>query len=98
MSVEAASEIIKMGFYIGFDGPLTYKNNRKGVELCEVCPSDRIVVETDSPYLTPEPNRGMTNESAFTPFVIERVAEIRGVTPEEMAKITSENALRLYEI
>ena len=98
MSVEAASEIIKMGFYIGFDGPLTFNNNRKGVELCAACPEDRIVAETDSPYLTPEPNRGRTNESAFTPFVIEKMAKIRGVTPEQMAKITSENGLRLYEI
>lgn len=98
MSKEAASELIRMGFYIGFDGPLTFANNRKGIELCISCPADRIVAETDSPYLTPEPNRGRTNEPGFVPFVIEKIAQIRGIDAEEMARITTENALRLYEI
>ncbi|MCR5617798.1 MAG: TatD family hydrolase [Clostridiales bacterium] len=98
MSKEAASELIRMGFYIGFDGPLTFANNRKGIELCSSCPVDRIVAETDSPYLTPEPNRGRTNEPGFVPFVIEKIAQIRGIDAEEMARITTENALRLYEI
>ena len=98
MSVEAASELLKMGFYVGFDGPLTFNNNRKGVELCKACPSDRIVVETDSPYLTHEPNRGRTNEPSFVPFVIERIAQIREQSPEDIAKITSDNGLALYEL
>ena len=98
MSVEAATELLKMGFFIGFDGPLTFNNNRKGVELCKACPSDRIVVETDSPYLTPEPNRGRTNEPAFVPFVVERIAEIREEDPQVIAKVTTENGLALYEL
>ena len=98
MSVEAAREILKLGFYIGFDGPLTFSNNRKGVELLLSCPMDRIVVETDSPYLTPEPNRGRTNEPAFVPFVLERMSEIKDMDVKELAKITSDNGLRLYEI
>ena len=98
MSWEAASFLIKMGFYIGFDGPLTFKNNRRGVELAQNCPLERIVVETDSPYLTPEPNRGKTNEPCFVPFVVDRLAEIKGCAPEEMAKITSDNGMALYEL
>ncbi len=98
MSVESAEVLLKLGFYLGFDGPLTFKNNRKGVELAEHTPLDRIVVETDSPYLTPEPNRGKTNEPEFVPFVVERLAEIKGIDPLEMAKITTDNAIRMYEM
>lgn len=98
MSVESASVLLNLGFYLGFDGPLTFKNNRKGVELAEHTPIDRIVVETDSPYLTPEPNRGKTNEPEFVPFVVERLAEIKGIDPLEMAKITTENAYKMYEM
>lgn len=98
MSVETADTLLKLGFYLGFDGPLTFKNNRKGVELAEHTPIDRIVVETDSPYLTPEPNRGRTNEPEFVPFVVERLAEIKSVDPVEMAGITTENAYKMYEM
>ena len=98
MSVEAASELLKMGFYIGFDGPLTFKNNVKGVKLAETVPVDRIVIETDSPYLTPEPNRGRRNEPEFVPFVAMRLAEILNKSIEETARITFDNGLALYEL
>lgn len=98
MSVEVASELIKMGFYIGFDGPLTFKNNVKGVKLAQSVPLDRIVIETDSPYLTPEPNRGRRNEPEFVPFVAQRLAEILDMSVEDIAKITFDNGLRLYEL
>ena len=98
MSPEAASEMVKMGFYIGVDGPLTFKNNKKTPEVVRNTPPDRIVIETDSPYLTPEPNRGMCNEPAFVPFVAVRLAEILDMSIEEVARITSENGKRLYEI
>ncbi|MBR2523766.1 MAG: TatD family hydrolase [Clostridiales bacterium] len=98
MSPEAASEMVKMGFFIGFDGPVTFKNNKKGPEVAKAVPKDRIVIETDSPYLTPEPNRGMRNEPEFVPFVAARLAEILDMTTEEMCHITAENGLRLYEI
>lgn len=98
MSVEVASELIKMGFYIGFDGPLTFKNNVKGVKLAQSVPQDRIVIETDSPYLTPEPNRGRRNEPEFVPYVALRLAEILEMSIEEVAKITFDNGIRLYEL
>ena len=98
MSVESAQIMLKMGFYIGFDGPLTYKNNRRGIELIKACPPDRIVVETDTPYLTPEPNRGKTNEPCFVPYVIEKIALERGMTAAEVAKLTSDNGIALYEL
>ena len=98
MSAEAASELVKLGFYIGFDGPLTFKNNVKGVKLAQTVPLDRIVIETDSPYLTPEPNRGRRNEPEFVPFVAVRLAEILDMTVEEIAKITFDNGMSLYEL
>ncbi|MBP5654131.1 MAG: TatD family hydrolase [Clostridiales bacterium] len=96
MSAEAASELVKRGFYIGFDGPLTFKNNVKGVKLAQSVPLDRIVIETDSPYLTPEPNRGRRNEPEYVPFVAARLAEILGRSIEDIAKITYDNGCRLY--
>lgn len=98
MSPEAAREVVKIGFYIGFDGPLTFKNNKKGPVLAEETPLDRIVIETDSPYLTPEPNRGLTNEPAFVPFVAKKIAEIRNTDIEQIAEITYHNGSKLYEI
>ena len=98
MSPEAAREVVKLGFYIGFDGPLTFKNNKKGPVLAQETPADRIVIETDSPYLTPEPNRGLTNEPAFVPFVAQKMAEIRNADIEQIAEITYHNGSMLYEI
>ena len=95
-SVEASQELIKMGFFIGFDGPLTFKNNKKTPEVLRNAPPDRIVIETDSPYLTPEPNRGTTNEPCHVPFVCMKVAEIKEITLEEAARITYDNGNRLY--
>ena len=90
--------LIGMGFYIGFDGPLTFKNNKKTPGVLDICPLDRIVVETDSPYLTPEPNRGMNNEPAFVPFVIGRIAELKGMSCDEISDITRRNGKKLYRI
>ena len=98
MSAESASEMVKMGFYIGIDGPVTFKNNRKTPELVRSVPVERIVIETDSPYLTPEPNRGIANEPCFVPFVARTIAQKLDVATEEIARITYENANRLYEI
>lgn len=97
-SAEIAKILIDMGFYIGFDGPLTFKNNKKTPGTLEVCPLERIVVETDSPYLAPEPNRGKNNEPAFVPLVLEKVAQLKGITPQEAANITKENGKRLFRI
>ena len=97
-SKEAAEELVKMGFYIGFDGPLTFKNNKKGPEVALNTPWDRIVIETDSPYLTPEPNRGLVNEPCHVPFVCAKIAEIKGVTIDEAAQITYDNGKKLYGV
>lgn len=97
-SAEIAKILIDMGFYIGFDGPLTFKNNKKTPGTLEVCPLERILVETDSPYLTPEPNRGKNNEPAFVPLVLEKVSQLKGITVQEAANITKENGKRLFRI
>lgn len=95
-SVEASQELIKLGFFIGFDGPLTFKNNKKTPEVLKNTPLDRIVIETDSPYLTPEPNRGSLNEPCHVPFICAKVAEIKGITLEDAAALTYDNGNRLY--
>lgn len=97
-SAEVAKILVKMGFYLGFDGPVTYKNNRKAEEVLAVTPLNRIVVETDSPYLTPEPNRGKINEPAFVPYVLERVAEIKNITIEEACEAFTNNGKKLFGI
>ena len=97
-SLEASQELIKMGFYLGFDGPLTFKNNKKTPEVALNTPWDRIVIETDSPYLTPEPNRGCINEPCHVPYVCSRLAEIKGVTIDEAAQITYDNGKKLYGV
>lgn len=97
-SVEMAQELLKRGWYLGFDGPITYKNARKALEVLESCPLDRIVIETDSPYLTPVPNRGKRNDSRQLEFVAAKIAEVKGISPEEIADITMANGRRLFGI
>ena len=97
-SFEMAQEIYKMGWYIGVDGPLTYKNAAKLPEIVEKFPLERILVETDAPYLAPVPMRGKQNEPAFVRYVAEKVAEIKGISVENVAKQTSTNAEELYGI
>ena len=95
---ELAERVLRMGLYIGVGGVLTFKNARKLVETVEATPLDRIVIETDSPYLAPEPNRGKRNNSANLRYVVAKLAEIKGITPEEAAEATYENAMRMYRI
>lgn len=97
-SLEASQELVKMGFYIGFDGPLTFKNNKKTPEVALNTPWDRIVIETDSPYLTPEPNRGLINEPCHVAYVCGKLAEIKGVTIDEAAQITYDNGKKLFGV
>ena len=97
-SVEMARELIKMGWYLGFDGPLTYKNARKTVEVAEAIPLDRIVVETDSPYLSPVPMRGKRNDSRNIPYILGKLAEIRGISAAEAEAITCQNGKTLFGI
>ena len=95
-SPEMAEELLERGWFLGFDGPITYKNAQKAPEVAAVTPLERIVVETDSPYLSPVPLRGKRNDSRNLPFIIEKLAEWKGVSPEEMTRITWENGLRLF--
>ena len=97
-SAEMAAELIKRGWYLGFDGPITYKNNQKAAEVLTVCPLDRILIETDSPYLTPVPHRGERNDSTLLPYIADKVAEVKGLTREQAAAITCENGRRLFGI
>ena len=97
-SWELAKEAMRMGFMISVGGPLTFKNSRQLPEVVKNIPLDYLLLETDSPYLSPEPYRGKTNEPKNVFFVAERVAQIRGVEVEEIAHITTENAQKFYKI
>ena len=97
-STEIAREYVKMGFYISFAGPLTFKKAPHLWEAAQSVPLERLLVETDSPYLSPEPLRGRRNEPANVVHVLEKLAALRGLSREEMAEITWENACRLYRL
>ena len=83
---------------ISFTGVVTYKNARKSLEVIEWLPMDRIMIETDSPYLTPEPFRGRRNDSSKVRYMIEAIANVKGLDPEEVARITLENGKRFFGI
>lgn len=95
-SVEMAREFIKMGYYIGVGGVVTFKNARKLKETVQEIPLERILLETDCPYMAPEPHRGKRNDSSYIPYVVEKIAELKGVTAEEVERVTWENAMRLF--
>ena len=97
-SAEMAKELVKRGWYIGFTGVLTFKNARKAVEVASAIPLDRIVLETDCPYMAPEPFRGKRNDPGKLYRMAEKLAQIRGMTVEEIHTITTENGTRLYRI
>ena len=95
---EAAREYLDLGFYLSFTGIITFKNARPLREVVRELPLERILVETDSPYLTPVPHRGKRNEPAYVRLVAEAVAQIKGITLEEVARTTSENVRALFGI
>ena len=95
-SHEMAQGLLKRGWYLGFDGPITYKNAKRAPEVAAITPMDRIVIETDAPYMAPVPFRGKRNDSRLLPYVVEKLAEWKGVTPEEMTDITKNNGLRWF--
>lgn len=95
-SPEMAAELLKRGWFLGFDGPITYKNARRAPEVAAVTPLDRILIETDAPYLSPVPNRGKRNDSTNLPYLVEKLAAWKGVTPETLARATWENGMRLF--
>ncbi len=95
-SVETAREALGLGMYISLAGPVTYKNAVRSIEVAKYVPADRLMIETDCPYLSPVPHRGKRNSSLFIGHTAEKVAEIRGVSVEEIANTTLENAKRLF--
>jgi TatD DNase family protein len=93
-----AQEAIELGFYISVAGPVTFKNARRLCELVRQLPLKRLLVETDCPYLTPHPHRGKRNEPAYVKFVAQEVARVKGLSLEEVARITSDNAQALFAL
>jgi len=97
-SAEMAKEILDMGWMLSFTGVITYKNARKSVEVVEMAPLERLMVETDAPYMAPVPHRGQRNHSGFVHLMAEKIAEIKGLPVEEVIRTTTENGKRFFRI
>ncbi len=97
-SLETAKILVGMGFYLSFTGVITFKNNRKAPDIIRWLPEDRIMIETDSPYMAPEPRRGRRNDSTLLPYINRAVAAYREISEEEAARITTENGKRFFGI
>ena len=95
---ELVKEALKLGFYISFAGPITFKNSKNAEEIVNMVPLEKILIETDSPYLAPEPKRGNRNDSRNVKLVANKIAEFKQISLEEVAKTTYENAMRIFEI
>lgn len=97
-SADTALWLVDRGWYIGFTGVVTFKNARRAIEAVQALPLNRILIETDCPYMAPEPHRGRRNDSRFVPLVAAKIAQIRGISLEEAGAVTTENARRLFRI
>jgi len=97
-SWETAKAILDMGWYLSFTGVITFKNARRALEVVEKMPADRMMLETDCPYMSPEPMRGRRNSSLYLPYIAEKIAEARGISCDESAALTMENGLRFFGI
>ncbi len=95
---ELVKEALRLGFYISFAGPITFKNSKNAAEIIKMVPDDRFFIETDSPYLSPEPNRGKRNDSRNLKFIAEKIATEKQKTIEEIAKISFENTINFFAI
>ncbi|MCI8411908.1 MAG: TatD family hydrolase [Clostridia bacterium] len=95
---ELVKEGLKLGFYISFAGPITFKNSKNANEIIEMVPLDRILIETDSPYLSPEPLRGRRNDPRNVKYIAQKIAEVKGIALEEVANITYKNAEEIFNI
>ena len=91
-------DVIEMNFYISLGGPVTFKNAKQPKEVAKAVPLDRLLIETDAPYLTPHPHRGKRNEPAYVKLVAEQIADLREMSYEDLAKATTENALRFFRL
>ncbi|MBQ3076871.1 MAG: TatD family hydrolase, partial [Clostridia bacterium] len=97
-SAEMARELVELGFYISFTGVITFKNARKSLEVVKAVPRERLMIETDAPYLTPEPHRGKRNDSTYVRHTCQAMADVLGLSFEETAALTYENACRCFGI
>lgn len=97
-SVEMAFQVIEMNFYISLGGPVTFENAKKPKEVAKAVPIEKLLIETDSPYLTPEPYRGKRNTPVYVKFVAEKIAELRDMSCDEVCRITAENTMKLFTI
>lgn len=95
---ELVKEGLKQGFYISFAGPVTFKNSKNANEIIEMVPNDKMLIETDSPYLSPEPFRGKRNDPRNVKFIAKKIAEVKNITTEEVAEITYKNAMKIFKI
>ncbi len=95
---ELVKEGLKLGFYISFAGPVTFKNSKNADEIINMVPIDKILIETDSPYLSPEPLRGKRNDPRNVKYIAEKISKVKGISKEEIGKITYENAKKVYKI
>lgn len=98
LNLDLIREGLKLGFYISFAGPITFKNAKNVKEAIRAVPLDKILIETDSPYLAPEPKRGMRNDSRNVKYMAEKIAQVKGIPLEEVAKVTYENAKEIFQI
>jgi TatD DNase family protein len=97
-SAEDAATLLRLGWMVSFNGAITFKNARKAPQIIEALPLERIMIETDAPYLTPVPHRGERNDSSYVPLVAERIAQIKHLTVDEVERVTAENGRRFFRI
>jgi hydrolase, tatD family len=98
LNQELVRQALELGYYISFAGPITFKNSKNAPDVVKMVPLDRILIETDSPYLSPEPNRGKRNDCRNVKYVAQKIADIKEISLEEVARKTYENAMRIFEI
>ena len=91
-------EALKLGFYISFAGPVTFKNSKNADEIIHMVPNEKMLIETDSPYLSPEPLRGKRNDSRNVKYIAQKIAEVKDISLEEVARITYQNAEKIFNI
>jgi TatD DNase family protein len=98
LNQELIKEVLNLGFYISFAGPVTFKNSKNADTVILQVPMERILIETDSPYLSPEPVRGRTNDSRNVKFIAQKIADVKGISIQEVAEKTYENAQKIFNI
>lgn len=98
LNQELVRQALELGYYISFAGPITFKNSKNAPEIIKMVPMDRILIETDSPYLSPEPNRGKRNDCRNVRYIAQKIADVKGLTVEEVAQKTYENTIRIFKI